>query len=83
MDLCILQTSGKNKVECLSTLISSGGVVAIGFLLTRAIDLMFEFHRFRILGVEKVVTRSQELRIPNSQSPDRIRTVRSWEDQSH
>jgi hypothetical protein len=49
-----LQTNGEVKDECLSTLISSGGVVAVGFGSMRAIDLALEFHYFKIRGVEKV-----------------------------
>jgi hypothetical protein len=55
VDRWILQTSGKNKDECLSTLISSGGVVAIGFGSTRTVDLVLEFHCFRIQGMKNVV----------------------------
>jgi hypothetical protein len=54
----------KVKAECLSTLISSGGVVAVGSGSTRVVDLVLEFRHFRIRGVEKVVTR--ESRVVNS-----------------
>jgi hypothetical protein len=71
----ILQTSREIKVECLLALISSGGIVVVGSGSTRVVDLVFEIFRFRIRGVEEVVTRNQELRTPNPRSPNRIRTV--------
>jgi hypothetical protein len=57
--------------------------VVVGSGSTRVVDLMLEFRRFKIRGMEEVVTRNRELRTPNSRSPDRIRTVRFEGDQSH
>jgi hypothetical protein len=34
--------------------------VVVGSGSTRVVDLMLEFHRFEVRGVEEVVTRSQE-----------------------
>jgi hypothetical protein len=35
--------------------------VVVGSGSTRVVDLVLEFHRFRIRGMENVVTRSREL----------------------
>jgi hypothetical protein len=40
----------KVKAECLSTLISSGGVVAVGSGSTRVVDLVLEFSSFQNSG---------------------------------
>jgi hypothetical protein len=61
---------------------SSGGIEAIGSGSTRVVDLVLEFRRFGIREVEEVVTRSRESWTPDSRSPDRVRTVRSWENRA-
>jgi hypothetical protein len=61
VDHWILQISEKIKVECLSTLISLGGIVTVGFGSVRAIDLVLEFLCFIIWSVEDIVTQNREL----------------------